>query len=177
MGTHNRLLRLSESTYLEVIAPDPAAPHRAWPRWFNLDRVGADDAPLLAGWVARCDDIHAVQAACAHDLGHVQPMTRGDLAWQITVRGDGAFPLDGAAPALIEWQTPTHPAAALPDAGCSLVELVLHHPDPEQVYGLLTQIEMQARPTVHWSGDEPAFLVAIIDTPSGRRTLGGRKAS
>lgn len=175
MGTHNRLLRLSDATYLEVIAPDPAAAsHLPRPRWFNLDHMAADEAPLLAGWVARCDDIHATQAACVHELGHVLPMTRGDLAWQITVRADGAFPLDGAAPALIEWGTPTHPAAALPDVGCSLIELMIYHPDPERVYGILTQMDMQARPTVHWSGDEPAHLVAIVGTPGGKRTLTGR---
>lgn len=175
MGTHNRLLRLSDSTYLEVIAPDPAAAsHLPRPRWFNLDRVAADDAPLLAGWVARCDDIHAARTYCADEVGAVQAMTRGELVWQMAVRSDGAFPLDGAAPALIEWATPTHPAATLPDAGCSLLELRLYHPDPELVYGILTNMGMQARPTVHWSGDEPPHLVAIINTPTGQRTLQGR---
>lgn len=175
MGTHNYLLRLSESTYLEVIAPDPDAARLAWPRWFNLDRVAADSSPLLAGWVAHCDDIHVTQATCAEVVGPIQHMTRGDLAWQITVRHDGGFPLDGAAPALIEWQkTAPHPATTLADAGCSLVELQLYHPDPERVYGILTSMAMQARPTVHWSGDDPAYLVAIIDTPAGKRTLSGR---
>lgn len=175
MGTHNCLLRLSDSTYLEVIAPDPDAPRPTWPRWFDLDRVDPDAAPLLAGWVARCDDIHHTQAAWAETLGTVQHMSRGDLAWQITVRSDGGFPLAGAAPALIEWQQPTiHPAATLPEVGCSLVELQLYHPDPERIYGILTAMAMQARPIVHWSGDEPAHLVAVIDTPAGRRTLSRR---
>jgi len=175
MGTHNRLLRLSDSTYLEVIAPDPAATLQpARPRWFNLDRMAADEVPLLAGWVARCDDIHVARTYCADEVGPVQSMTRGDLAWQMAVRTDGEFPLDGAAPALIEWETAVHPAATLPDAGCSLVELRLYHPDPELVYGILTNMDMQARPTVHWSGDEPAHLAAIINTPTGQRTLKGR---
>src|SRR5699024_10548048 len=87
MGAHNRLLRLSASTYLEVIAPDPAAmTHPSRPRWFNLDHVAADEAPLLAGWVARCDDIYATRAYCAEEVGAVQSMTRGDLAWQMAVR-------------------------------------------------------------------------------------------
>ncbi|TWA91006.1 glyoxalase-like protein [Bradyrhizobium stylosanthis] len=33
MGTHNHLLRLSETSFLEVIAPDPSAPAPTRPRW------------------------------------------------------------------------------------------------------------------------------------------------
>ena len=41
MGTHNLLLRLGESVFLEVIAPDPAAAPPGRPRWFGLDDVAA----------------------------------------------------------------------------------------------------------------------------------------
>nr|WP_242487959.1 VOC family protein [Pseudomonas sp. TH31] len=44
MGTHNRLLRLGPETYLEVIAIDPTAKHRAgrvgslWINWRLMHR-------------------------------------------------------------------------------------------------------------------------------------------
>ncbi|MEY3533834.1 MAG: hypothetical protein RI979_1858, partial [Pseudomonadota bacterium] len=34
MATHNRLMGLGD-LYLEVIAPNPAAPRPTWPRWFD----------------------------------------------------------------------------------------------------------------------------------------------
>ena len=51
MGTHNLLLRLGESQFLEVIAPDPAAARPDRPRWFALDELAPDATPRLAGWV------------------------------------------------------------------------------------------------------------------------------
>jgi hypothetical protein len=39
MGTHNRLLKLGEGFYLELIAIDPQAPPPGRPRWFGLDRL------------------------------------------------------------------------------------------------------------------------------------------
>lgn len=173
MGTHNSLLRLGDTTYLEVIAPDPDGPRPAHPRWFNLDGLSPDDAPQLAAWVVRTDDIEAASDHYTTILGNTSQMTRGDLEWQITIRSDGELPLDGAAPALIEWHVEPHPAQSLPDVGCSLPELRVFDPDPEQLLGMLTAIELESRPRVHWAEDEPAHIVAYVDTPSGRRTLGG----
>ena len=67
MGTHDRRLRLSERTDLEVIAVDPGAPRPRDPRWLGLDRaemVGSDwvDGMRLRAWVARTDRIDAVLA-------------------------------------------------------------------------------------------------------------------
>jgi len=53
MATHNALLRLGDSTYLEVIAPNPAALNPDEPRWFELDRLSrtsSHDSP--PGWLA-----------------------------------------------------------------------------------------------------------------------------
>src|SRR5581483_3649792 len=61
MATHNRLLRLGDGVFLEVIAIDPAAPPPARPRWFQLDdpALQADlrRAPRLLTWVVRTSDI------------------------------------------------------------------------------------------------------------------------
>ena len=37
MGTHNRVVKISESVYLEVISIDPNSVTPKFQRWFNLD--------------------------------------------------------------------------------------------------------------------------------------------
>ncbi|MBL8477737.1 MAG: VOC family protein, partial [Sterolibacteriaceae bacterium] len=65
MGTHNRLLKLGERFYLELIAIDPQASPPGRPRWFDLDRLELPvDRPRLIHWVARSDDIVRDTAAC-----------------------------------------------------------------------------------------------------------------
>src|SRR5690606_8176826 len=84
MGTHNKLLRLGDDVYLEVIAADPAAPAPQRPRWFELDQMTPGSRPRLGTWVIRTDDIVAARAACSWDTGPIESMTRGALAWRIT---------------------------------------------------------------------------------------------
>jgi Glyoxalase-like domain len=168
MGTHNLLLKLGPSVYLEVIAKNPAAPDPGRPRWFELDRAGA---PRLATWAVHTDDIHATVAAASEPLGEAQPMTRGNLKWQITVSRDGSLGLGGLAPALIEWPPGVHPAARLADSGCSLERIEAFHPDPARVSALLESISF-AGPVSVRHGSAPR-VVAWIDTPAGTRTLGG----
>ncbi|MFO7577845.1 MAG: VOC family protein [Pelovirga sp.] len=172
MGTHNLLLRLGEALYLEVVAPNPQAPAPARPRWFALDRLRPDSAPALSTWVARTTDIGATAAASSEALGEIEPMSRGALNWLITIPADGSVPLDGVAPALIEWQTEVHPATRLPDSGLRLAELKIFHPDPDRVERLLCSlgfagpIRVAAPP-----GEGAAHLLARINTPQGLREL------
>lgn len=168
MGTHNLLLRLGEGVFLEVIAVDPAAPVPGRPRWFGLDRLGSDAPPMLAGWVARTDRIWATAAAASDDLGIVEPMSRGALNWHITLPADGKLPLQGAGPALIEWQTPAHPAAMLDDLGLSLAGLDIFHPQQERILRLLHTIDFDG-PLAVWplAASARPYLVARINTPHG----------
>jgi len=172
MGTHNLLLRLGDSVYLEVIAPDPEAPRPSRPRWFALDALAADAAPALAAWVARTADIEASVAACSEPLGNIEAMRRGALNWLITIPDDGALPLNGVAPALIEWQADAHPAARLQDHGLSLIKLELFHPEPERIARLLLSLGLDSQVAVHPStGERGPRLVAHINTPHGPRQL------
>jgi len=157
MGTHNALLKLSETTYLEVIAPDPGARPPGQPRWFELDRAGP---PRLATWVAR--------TTVFPDLfGPVEEMSRGDLEWLITIPPDGRLTLGGVAPPLIQWKSGRHPASRLPDAGCSLLELQLLHPEPDRVLRVLKSIgaEMSVE-----RADRPQVR-ARLETKGGERLL------
>jgi hypothetical protein len=172
MGTHNCLLKLGEKLYLEVIAANPGAPRPDRPRWFQLDEADSVRSPRLAAWVARCDDIQTAAAASAVPLGKIEPMSRGNFEWLITVPDDGRLPLQGLAPALIQWRSESHPADTLKDLGCSLVRFEGFHPRHEGVAGMLRSIGFEGEFLVS-PGAAPG-LVAHIQTPEGTRRLSGR---
>lgn len=185
MGTHNRLLRLASpafpDSYMEIIAIEPGAPteRRAnQRRWFDMDDPAfaqriARDGPQLAHWVARTDDI---AQACERwqrlgiDRGAAiatqRPSPQGRLAWQITVRDDGARLFDGCLPTLLQWDS-VHPATAMPDRGLALERLRIVHPQSSllgaawQAAGL-TGVSIEAG---------SAQLEATIATPRGRIVL------
>jgi len=174
MGTHNLLLRLGDETYLEVIAVDPAAQELSRPRWFALDTLPADARPRLACWVARTPDIRKSVSEASEALGLVEPMSRDALEWLITIPEDGSLPLDGVAPALVQWQVESHPASAMQDSGCRLAALQLFHPEPARVEALLKSLAV-SEPGVALSVGQAAVpgLAATIRTPQGLRILGG----
>ena len=134
MGTRNRVFSIASPSfphaYFEIIAIDPSLAAPAHRRWFDLDDPRLQRAlaggPKLVHWVARCDDItatHTTLRAAGIDCGAVQQAERatpgGLLRWQIGVRADGRRPLDGAAPALIQWGD-VHPTDALAASGITL---------------------------------------------------------
>ena len=178
MGTHNRLLRLGADAYLEVIAPDPAAPAPSHPRWFGLSDTDAlrhrwDEGPRLAAWVARVADLDAAVAVDPELLGRPVHLTRGTLSWRFALRADGSPPLGGAAPCLIQWDPGAGrpdgtPAPLLPDAGCALERLTLRHPDPARVRALLGRLGLAGVTEV--AAGEPG-VSALLRTPGGTTSL------
>jgi len=170
LGTHNCVLRLGDSLYLEVIAPNPQAPAPGRPRWFELDLLTPESPPRLATWVARCNDVRAAAAAAAEPLGDVEPMSRNDLSWLITIPADGKLRLGGIAPALIEWRTQPHPASRMQETGCSLVRVWAFHPDAPRATRLLQSISFEGPLSVTGASGQP-HLVAHIQTPGGLRTI------
>lgn len=180
MATHNWLLRLGDAVFLEVIAPNPAAPRPPRRRWYALDDETPATLPRLAGWVARSGDVRAAAAAASEPLGHIEALRRGTLRWLLTVPGDGSLPMGGAAPMVIEWQDqgpiggPI--ASRLDDVGCSLRALHVHHPEAHRLEAALRSIGFDD-PAVVVSpllAGEPPYLLAEIETPGGPRRLGGR---
>lgn len=172
MGTHNLLLRLGDSLFLEVISPNPHASAPTRPRWFALDTLCPNSAPSLSTWVARTPNIEATVSACSEALGSIEPMSRGALNSLITIPADGALPLNGIAPALIEWQAEAHPATKLQDHGLSLAKLELFHPEPERISRLLLSIGLEGPFSIlPLLGEYSAYMVAHINTPQGLRLL------
>ena len=62
MGTHNRVIRISERVYLEVIAIDPKARNLNNRKWFNLDNSKLQSklkkSPQIIGYVIENNDMN-----------------------------------------------------------------------------------------------------------------------
>lgn len=176
MATHNHLLRLGDTVFLEVIAIDPSAPAPPRPRWFQLDdpilQAELRIAPRLLTWVVRTRQLVEVFLASGRPLGAIEPMQRGDLRWLITIPNDGALIEDGVFPAVIQWPDGPPPGSRMPDLGCTLERLEVAHPDPASYRSDLASIgadrHVELLPIA--AGSRP-HLVAHIRTPSGLRTL------
>src|SRR2546426_3636748 len=86
MGTHNHLMQLGNSVFLEVIAPDPMAASQR-PRWFGLDDPKMRDrlkvSPRLISWVVRVPNLDHGLAAVGEKSGEPVRVTRGPLSWLI----------------------------------------------------------------------------------------------
>lgn len=163
-GTRNVLVGFGDTSYLEIIGPDPdhpADPGVTMP--FGLDAL---DRPRLVTWAVHPPDVEAAAAASAAagaDLGHVSSMSRrtpaGDLLeWRLA----SAYPapLSGVTPFVIDWGTSTHPAPALPRLG--LRGLRATHPDPAAVTAVLDALGVRLHVDVG-----PPGLAALLDTTRG----------
>jgi len=167
MGTHNRLLRVGEGCYLEIIAIDPDAPAPARPRWFSLDtpetQARLAEGPLLLTWAVRTDKI--VEAVTrVPELGQVHAATRGALSWRITVPEDGSLQFGGLLPTVIQWDSDAHPAAALEQRGCELQELTLVHPMSAGLVPMFRALRISG-PVDLKPG--PKELAAVLQSPKG----------
>lgn len=157
MGTHNRLLSLGPSEYLEVIAVNPAAPAPPYRRWFGLDDFAGQPRPVA--WVARTDDLAAL--ALPEGVGAPMALSRGDLKWRLTVPKTGQGPFDGLFPALIEWAG-AHPAPRLPASGLRLMALEISHPE---ITALAASLPIRD-PRIGFRHAAPGLRLRIA-TPSG----------
>jgi len=166
MATHNRLLGLGD-VYLEVIAPDPALPAPAWPRWFDLDRFHGE--PRLTHWIVACDDLAAELALAPAGAGTPVALSRGDLRWEMAIPPTGRLPFDDAFPALLQWQGAVHPTGRLPDAGVRLLQLEVVHPQAAALRAALAG-RLAGRRVQIVQGAEKA-LRASFATPHGTRLL------
>lgn len=112
LGTHNALLALGPTTYLEVIAAHADQPASSTRRSFGIYGLAE---PRLAGRLPRHRRGHRAGAEPRFQPGDAIPMGRADatgtvLRWQVTLNA-----LDGApVPLLIDWGAIEHPARSAP---------------------------------------------------------------
>jgi glyoxalase-like protein len=168
-GTHNALVALGESVYLEIIAPDPGQSDPPTPRAFGLDNL---EKAQLVTWAAKSNDVESVRVAAETSgifLGGIQQGSRQrpdgvTLSWRYT--NPATVVADGLIPFFIDWGKSPNPAASAPQ-GARLVALRAEHPDATSVLRQLQRlgIEMRVSP-----GRQRA-LIATIDSPRGRVEL------
>lgn len=174
MGTYNHLLQLGGTTYLEIIAIDPDAEPPAQPRWFGLDdgkqvRSDWDRGRRLRGWVARTDGTDAGIAEWSDVFGRKVPFPPANPTFDFFIRQDGALPLDGAAPSVIDRRGKTRSMTTVADLGATLRSYTLEHPNPAAVEALYQAIGVD-RPPYIVSGSELRYR-AQIETPNGVKEL------
>lgn len=179
MATHNHLLRLSgnesgDSVYLEIIAVNPEAPGPARARWFGLDdqaqvRTDWNNGRRLRGWVARTSDINAVLAQHKTVLGNKVDFTSANGSFCFAIPDDGALPLEGAAPSVIDRLGKPPSVATMADAGARLQSLILEHPEPARIEALYRDLGI-ADPPVVMLGERLRYR-ARIETPGGMKDL------
>ena len=168
-GTHNALIALGPSTYIEIIGRDPGQPKPAQPRPFGLDDLSQ---PRLVTWSAKETDLPSLirrAAAGGVTLGELSAGSRRRpdgllLTWQYT--NPRVVVADGIVPFFIDWGKTPHPAASAAQGG-TLTGLSAEHPDPERVKTMLAHVGVELPLK---KGPRPA-LTATIDSPRGRVEL------
>ena len=146
MATHNRLVRLQNSAYMEIIAIDPSA---SFPksctrekRWFSLDsnktkrRLSLAPQPLC--WVVAVNNIEQTASNCGYEPGRVTEMSRCDFQWKLTVPDSGELSEGGILPVLIEWPKGKNPADVMPESNLVLKQITLFHPSPNFIEHILS---------------------------------------
>lgn len=167
LGTHNALLGLGPTCYLEVMAPDPHALRPMNPAETALGRL---TEPRLGTWVLRAEHIEELHArAVGIGLGEVREGHRDNpdgtrLAWRLT--DPFVFPYDGVVPFLIAWGETPHPGSRLPKVG-ELTGLAVEHPAAEDVEHAFDLLDVSV-PVL--KAGRPR-LIATIETAQGLVTL------
>ena len=69
--------------------------------------------------------------------GEIQRLSRDNLEWDFTVPDKGKMPLEGAAPALINWGSTRHPTLSMSDNGCRLDRFVVNTPFAEDLRSII----------------------------------------
>ncbi len=173
VGTHNSLLGLGPSCYLEIIALDP--------RQREISGLGEHlldlQHPRLLTWCAVSVDLEAL-AAKAEGLGlRPSPITdmqrrRPDgrlLSWRLLFFfGHGFGP---TLPFAIDWLDSQHPSRALA-GGCRLDALHLSHPRHSELQALCAELWPETDRRLRFSAHAEPCLAARLACPAADVHLG-----
>lgn len=171
MGTHNALLKLSNTTFLEVIAINPSLPASFKPqgaRWFGLDTRSLDAPLCISHWVVATNHIAQAAQNLPFDCGAALPRSRGAYHWRFTIPNDGQQPLGNAAPALIEWGADCgSPAKNLTEMGINLQSLEIHTAFAASLKQAFALWGLSGIQVVQDNAASTAQFSAVFQTPLG----------
>ncbi|KIU42911.1 MULTISPECIES: VOC family protein [Bradyrhizobium] len=158
MGTHNHLLRLGGSVYLEIVAVDPDAQRPLRARWFGLDdrkRVTTewDAGRRLRGWVARTDVMDGMLARWGDIFGSKVALPPANSTFDFAIPDNGSLPLDGAAPSLIDRRGKERSMANIADLGARLISFSLQHPEATSISEFYRTLDIDQPPTILHGSD------------------------
>ncbi len=164
-GTHNAILKIGKKAYLEILAPDPKNEDIIGPRWMGIDLL---TSPKITRWAVNSIAIGAeskILRSFRPQYGKLESGSRllnGDqmLTWQLT--DPLSLPEIDIIPFLIDWKGSPHPADRMQQK-CSLIDINLKYPDPEQSNKLFTRLGLGIQ-----AKDDPYPEIQIsLDTPLG----------
>lgn len=175
-GTHNHVMNIGGSVFLEIVAPSPDLPTPETPRWFGLDdphvRNSLRNSPALVAWVVNTSDLTSAVNSSLVSLGKPQTIKRGELSWDFCLPADGRLMAGGLLPYVMQWHSESHPALSMADLGCRLSSLLIYHDNPEWFESSLQALGAQTLVSVESIGPgETPYMSATLETPSGLRTL------
>jgi hypothetical protein len=122
--------------------------------------------PSLVTWAIRSGDIESTARDIAGAGLDILPMARGSYRWRIGVPPSGALAQAGTTPTILQWETQP-PAPALPDTGCRIEKVLLHHPQAAATLAALRAAGLGLDEPVEARNEAPAGVVARIRTPRG----------
>ena len=147
MGTHNRVIKISENIYLEVIAIDPNANKPKHFRWFNLDnkkqQARLKKSPQIIGYV--------IENQNPDMLKFYNPFfeaSRGNYCWEFAMpKSDDTLINDeliesGLVPSLIKWKSKK-----------PVYKMLNNHFELEKIKIELTQNHIEYKPYINYLGD------------------------
>ncbi|BCB19018.1 VOC family protein [Bosea sp. ANAM02] len=174
MGTHNHLLQLGGSAYLEIVALDPDGAYPGRARWFGLDdrkqvRRDWDAGRRLRAWVARTDRIDDVLKGREAIFGRKAGLPMDAPVFDFAIPDDGSLPWGGAVPSIIDRRGKPRSMASIADLGARLRGFSLEHPEAQAIAALLQELGTEQGPIVS-HGRELCYR-ARIETPGGLRDL------
>ena len=184
MGTHNRVIKVDKSIYLEVIAINPCSEAPKEDRWFNLDnpklQQKLQNSPQIIGYVIETDDKEILKHFCA-------PITasRGDYKWNFAIPNLESKFLDlkliqsGIIPNLISWKS-NKPILQMKDSDFNLnkieIEITnnqIHYKNFVNSLGTIEKLTFSLKDNItqHSSYDYPRMKASIKDNKANKIIL------
>ena len=176
MGTHNRVIKISDNIYLEVIAIDPDSKTPQNPRWFNLDnkkqQAKLKISPQIIGYVIENNNPDMLNLYAAFFEA-----SRGDYHWEFAFPKSDNNLIDnkliesGLVPSLIKWKS-KKPVSEMADNYFHLekfqIELTQSQMEYKSYFDFLGNVEkleykVKDQPDIITINDYPKLSIFIRD--------------